>query len=113
MKCFVCKFLYRERVTHVGGFIGYESPVTLEKTARARGLAWPVIYLLPHACGCVYAPTPVTLRTQKAIKTKKIQAYVPTFNLTLDYKSDNKIKSEIKERWKFCLHPSINVSVIS
>jgi len=39
--------------------------------------------------------TPCNL-TQKVIKSKGIQAYVPTFNLTLDYKSNNKIKSEIK-----------------
>jgi len=39
---------------------------------------------------------PCKLRTQKAIKTKEIQAYVSTFNLILDYKNDNEIKSEIK-----------------
>jgi len=45
---------------------------------------------------CTIITPHVILRTQNAIKIKEIQAYVPTFNLTLDCKSNNKIKSEIK-----------------
>jgi len=38
----------------------------------------------------------VTLRTQKAIITKQIQAYIPMFNLSLNYKSDGGIKTAKK-----------------
>jgi len=42
---------------------------------------------------CIITTSHVTLRIQKAIVTKEIQAYVPTFNLSLDYKSNNEIKT--------------------
>jgi len=45
---------------------------------------------------CTIITPHVTLRTQKMIKAKVIQAYVPKFTLTLDCKSDKEIKSGIK-----------------
>jgi len=45
---------------------------------------------------CKISTLHVTLCTQKAIKAKVIQAYLPKFNLTLDYKSNKEIKSRIK-----------------
>jgi len=52
---------------------------------------------------CTIITPHVTLRTEKTIKVKVIQAYIPTFNLTLEYKSDNKITSEIKTAEKMKL----------
>jgi len=45
---------------------------------------------------CKITTPHVTLRTQKAIKAKVIQAYLSKFNLTLDYKSNKEIKNKIK-----------------
>jgi len=45
---------------------------------------------------CTIVTSHVTLRTQKAIATKESQTCVSTFNLTLEYKSSNEIKSEEK-----------------
>jgi len=45
---------------------------------------------------CKITTPHVTIRTQKTIKAKVIQAYLPKFNLTLDYKSNKEIKNRIK-----------------
>jgi len=45
---------------------------------------------------CTIITSHVTLRIQKAIATKEIQAYVSTFNLTLEYKSSNENKKQNK-----------------
>jgi len=45
---------------------------------------------------CKITTPHIILCTQKAIKAKVIQVYLPKFNLTLDYKNDKEIKSGIK-----------------
>jgi len=69
-----------------------EDKITLKKTGKLS-VNKKCTVITPH----------VTLRTEKAIKVKEIQAYIPTFNLTLEYKSDYKITSEKKTAEKIKL----------
>jgi len=55
----------------------------------------------------------VTLRTQKAIATKEIQAYVPTFNLSLDYKSNSEIKSAKNTKLKQVIKDPLELTNLS
>jgi len=58
-----------------------ENKIILDKTGK-----------LSISKKCIITTSHVTLRTQKIIETKEIQAYVPTFNLSLTYKSDSEEK---------------------
>jgi len=63
---------------------------------------------------CVITTSHVTLRTQKAIATKEIQVYyIPTFNLSLDYKSDNEIKTVKNTKLKQVIKDPLELTKLS
>jgi len=63
---------------------------------------------------CVITTPHVTLRTQRAIATKEIQVYyIPTFNLSLDYKSDNEIKTAKNTKLKQVIRDPLELTKLS
>jgi len=62
---------------------------------------------------CIITTSHVTLRNQKAITTKEIQTYVPTFNLSLNYKSDNEIKTAKNTKLKQVIKDLLELTKLS
>jgi len=50
---------------------------------------------------------------QKAIATKEIQTYVPTFNLSLDYKSNSEIKTAKNTKLKQVIKDPLELTKLS
>jgi len=62
---------------------------------------------------CIITTSHVNLHTQKAITIKEIQAYIPTFNLSLDYKNDNEINTAKNTKLKQVIKHPLELTKLS
>jgi len=62
---------------------------------------------------CIITTSHVTLHTQKAISIKEIQAYIPTINLSLDYKSDSEINTAKNIKLKQVIKDPLELTKLS
>jgi len=62
---------------------------------------------------CIITTSHVTLHTRKAIAIKEIQAYIPTINLSLDYKSDSEINTAKNIKLKQVIKDPLELTKLS